>query len=72
MKEILDAIQSTDSTSADFAALPIPDSYRAVTVHKDEVEMFAGLETREKDPASPSMSRTCRFPNSGRARPWWR
>lgn len=50
MKDILDAIQSPDSTSADFAALPLPDSYRAVTVHKDETEMFAGLESREKDP----------------------
>lgn len=58
MKEILDAIQSrteTDSgstvaTAADFAALPLPDSYRAVTVHKDEAEMFDGLASRDKDP----------------------
>ncbi|MFF9569146.1 crotonyl-CoA carboxylase/reductase, partial [Streptomyces sp. NPDC014685] len=58
MKEILDAIQSqTESgsgsaavTTADFAALPVPESYRAVTVHKDETEMFHGLATRDKDP----------------------
>lgn len=50
MKEILDAIQSQDTTAADFAALSIPESYRAVTVHKDETEMFAGLATRDKDP----------------------
>ncbi|MEU7561585.1 alcohol dehydrogenase catalytic domain-containing protein, partial [Streptomyces eurythermus] len=50
MKDILDAIQSQDATSADFAALPLPESYRAITVHKDETEMFAGLETRDKDP----------------------
>ncbi|MYQ85961.1 crotonyl-CoA carboxylase/reductase, partial [Streptomyces sp. SID4936] len=50
MKEILDAIQSPDSTTADFAALSIPESYRAVTVHKDETEMFHGLATRDKDP----------------------
>ncbi|MEU1558423.1 crotonyl-CoA carboxylase/reductase, partial [Streptomyces scabiei] len=50
MKEILDAIQSPESTSADFAALPLPESYRAITVHKDETEMFAGLSTRDKDP----------------------
>nr|WP_255955611.1 crotonyl-CoA carboxylase/reductase [Streptomyces sp. ODS25] len=37
-------------TAADFAALPLPDSYRAVTVHKDETEMFEGLTTRDKDP----------------------
>src|SRR6201999_4020228 len=50
VKDILDAIQSQDATSADFAALPLPESYRAITVHKDETEMFAGLETRDKDP----------------------
>jgi crotonyl-CoA reductase len=50
VKDILDAIQSPDSTPADFAALPLPESYRAITVHKDETEMFAGLQTRDKDP----------------------
>ncbi|WP_425587358.1 alcohol dehydrogenase catalytic domain-containing protein, partial [Streptomyces mexicanus] len=50
MKDILDAIQSQDATSADFAALPLPESYRAITVHKDETEMFAGMATRDKDP----------------------
>ncbi len=50
VKDILDAIQSKDATSADFAALPVPESYRAITVHKDETEMFAGLQTRDKDP----------------------
>src|SRR5690606_6809287 len=50
MKDILAAIQSPESTSADFANFELPDSYRAITVHKDEVEMFAGLATRDKDP----------------------
>ncbi len=54
MKNILDAISARESgqtvTEADFAALALPDSYRAVTVHRDEVEMFDGLEAREKDP----------------------
>ncbi|CAM5699212.1 Crotonyl-CoA reductase [Streptomyces alboniger] len=50
VKDILDAIQSPDSTPDDFAALPLPESYRAITVHKDETEMFAGMQTREKDP----------------------
>ncbi|MET9765273.1 alcohol dehydrogenase catalytic domain-containing protein, partial [Streptomyces sp. NPDC006372] len=50
VKDILAAIQSPDSTSEDFAALPLPESYRAITVHKDETEMFAGLATRDKDP----------------------
>src|SRR3712207_5186173 len=50
VKDILDAIQSPESTPADFAALPLPESYRAITVHKDETEMFAGMATRDKDP----------------------
>ncbi|MDT0345846.1 crotonyl-CoA carboxylase/reductase [Streptomyces litchfieldiae] len=53
MKHILDAItalDSSDSTPEDFAALPLPESYRAVTVHKDEAAMFDGLPTEEKDP----------------------
>src|SRR3954449_1887816 len=38
------------TTADDFANLPIPDHYRAATVHRDEVEMFAGMATRDKDP----------------------
>jgi crotonyl-CoA reductase len=40
MADELDAIGSLD----------VPASYRAVTVHADEVGMFDGLQTREKDP----------------------
>ncbi|MFJ6622392.1 crotonyl-CoA carboxylase/reductase [Kitasatospora sp. NPDC091335] len=50
MQEILDAILSPDTTSADFAAIKLPESYRAVTLHKDEEQMFAGLASRDKDP----------------------
>ncbi len=50
MKQILDAILAGDTTTEEYAALELPESYRAVTVHKDEVEMFAGLESRDKDP----------------------
>ncbi|MGG8409615.1 alcohol dehydrogenase catalytic domain-containing protein, partial [Streptomyces sp. 12297] len=50
MKDILEAIQSQAATADDFAALTLPESYRAITVHKDEVDMFDGLTTREKDP----------------------
>jgi crotonyl-CoA reductase len=48
--EILKAIQAGDTPAEDFAHLKLPDSYRAVTVHADEAEMFAGLENRDKDP----------------------
>ncbi len=50
MKQILDAIQAGDASPEDFAALPMPESYRAVTVHKDEQGMFEGVATKEKDP----------------------
>jgi crotonyl-CoA reductase len=50
MKEILDAILAGDTAPSDFANLAVPERYRAVTVHKDEQEMFAGMATRDKDP----------------------
>ncbi|WP_425571666.1 alcohol dehydrogenase catalytic domain-containing protein, partial [Nocardioides aquiterrae] len=55
MQRILDAIMASqeDEQSAatgDFANLEIPDHYRAATVHKDEVDMFEGMSTKEKDP----------------------
>jgi crotonyl-CoA reductase len=50
VKQILDAILAGDTAPEEFAALRLPESYRAVTVHKDEVDMFEGLESRDKDP----------------------
>ena len=50
MQQIRDAILSGDRSEETYAGLPVPDSYRAVTVHKDEVAMFEGLPSREKDP----------------------
>jgi crotonyl-CoA reductase len=50
LKEILDAINAQDTPPEAFAALPLPDSYRAVTVHAEDTGMFAGLTTKEKDP----------------------
>src|ERR1700755_384481 len=50
MKEILEVITSGDASPADFAALSVPESYRAVTLHKDEEQMFAGQDSRDKDP----------------------
>ena len=50
MKQILDAILAGDTSPEEYAALEIPESYRGVTVRKDEATMFEGLESREKDP----------------------
>ncbi|MEI8082778.1 MAG: crotonyl-CoA carboxylase/reductase [Actinomycetes bacterium] len=50
MENILDAILAGDTPAGDFANLPVPASYHAVTVHKDEADMFAGMPSRDKDP----------------------
>ena len=50
MQKILDAIMSGTATREDFAAIEVPESYRGITVHADEQDMFEGLATREKDP----------------------
>src|SRR5215207_7965468 len=52
MKEILDAIlnaETPDQLSA-VAELAVPESYRGVVVRKDEVAMFDGVPSAEKDP----------------------
>jgi hypothetical protein len=50
VNQILDAILAGDTSADEFAALDAPESYRAVTVHKDEVDLFDGLESQDKDP----------------------
>ncbi|MGY1821048.1 crotonyl-CoA carboxylase/reductase [Geodermatophilus sp. SYSU D00079] len=48
MFEIRDAILA-DQPHA-LAGLPVPESYRAVVVRKDEQHLFEGLPTKDKDP----------------------
>jgi len=50
MQAIREAILSGERDPGSWAALPIPQTYRAVTVHRDEEQMFAGLPSRDKDP----------------------
>jgi crotonyl-CoA reductase len=50
VQRVLDAILSQQASSADYAALPVPPTYRAITVRKDEVGMFDGVPSAEKDP----------------------
>jgi len=50
VQHILDAILAGDTSKEEFASLDLPESYRAVTVHKDDVDMFEGLASRDKDP----------------------
>ncbi|MGQ0841270.1 crotonyl-CoA carboxylase/reductase [Actinokineospora sp.] len=48
MQKILDAIQAGELAA--LGTIEVPESYRGVTVHADEVEMFSGMEPRDKDP----------------------
>ncbi len=50
MEQILQTILAGANDPAAYAALPVPESYAAITVHADEVDMFAGTPTRERDP----------------------
>jgi crotonyl-CoA reductase len=50
VQQILEAISAGTATADDFGALEIPQTYRAATVHQDEVGMFEGLESQDKDP----------------------
>ncbi len=50
MKNIREAIMDGQAKTEDFEGLPLPEWMLAVTTHKDEVGMFEGLESWEKDP----------------------
>jgi crotonyl-CoA reductase len=50
MKEMREAILSGEANEADYSGLPLPESMRAITTHKDDEGMFEGLESRDKDP----------------------
>ena len=49
MEQILEAIQA-GASGDDIANLPIPESYRAAFVRREDTEMFEGVESRDKDP----------------------
>ena len=69
MQQILDAILADAHLEPGFAALAIPESYRGVTVHKDEEEMFDGhAHAATRTRASPCTSTRCRCPSSAPAR----
>ncbi len=49
MHQILEAIQA-GAAGEELANLPVPESYRAAFVKRDEVDMFDGLDSADKDP----------------------
>ncbi|ATL32852.1 crotonyl-CoA carboxylase/reductase [Streptomyces formicae] len=50
MEAIVSAALSEDARTEDFAALAVPESYRGAVVLKEEVGMFEGLASQDKDP----------------------
>ncbi len=49
MQQILEAIQA-GASGDELAAVPLPESYRAVVVRKEDQSMFEGMESEDKDP----------------------
>src|SRR5438552_3395911 len=52
MREFLEAIES-GASGDEIGALAVPESYRAAVVLKDEMEMFGGVPSDDKDPRKP-------------------
>ncbi|MEU4656353.1 crotonyl-CoA carboxylase/reductase [Streptomyces sp. NPDC023723] len=50
MEEIIGAILSGGADRRDFEALRLPEKYRGVVVQKENVGMFDGMRTADKDP----------------------
>src|SRR5262245_56144129 len=50
METVREAILSGQAKPGDYAALPLSESMKAATTHKEEVAMFDGLESHQKDP----------------------
>jgi len=65
VQHILDAILAGDTSKEEYASLDLPESYRAVTVHKDEVDMFEGQASRVKDPRKSLHVDDVPFPELG-------
>lgn len=49
MQAILEAIQA-GATGQELAAIPLPESYRAAFVRKEDIGMFEGVDSPDKDP----------------------
>jgi len=49
MQEIIDAIES-HADRATCEALALPDTYRAALIRREDADMFAGVESKDKDP----------------------
>ncbi|MFI6321631.1 crotonyl-CoA carboxylase/reductase [Nonomuraea sp. NPDC050556] len=51
MADLVATIESPDAATGDYASLPVPESYRAAVLFKDEQHMFEGLAVCDREPA---------------------
>lgn len=51
ISEILAAIQDGDRSAAEVGSLPLPASYRGVTIRREDAGMFDGIPSGQRDPA---------------------
>ncbi len=65
MEEITDAAVSGGATAEDFAALPVPDTYRGAVVLAEEADMFDGMASADKDPTKSVHVRDVPTPRPG-------
>ena len=49
MQSVLDAL-AAGASSAEFANLALPESYRALVVRREDQNMFEGVASADKDP----------------------
>jgi hypothetical protein len=59
---------STGHPGEELARLELPETMRAAVVRKDEVDMFEGVATADKDPRKSCTSTRCRSRRSARTR----
>jgi crotonyl-CoA reductase len=50
VKEIVEMVLSAGATAKEFSGVRLPESYRAVVLHRDEADMFEGIATIDRDP----------------------
>ena len=72
MKQVLQRSVRQRDPGDDYANLALPDGYRGVTVHKDEVRMFDGFDSATRIRDGACMSTRFPFQSSDRVRRWSR
>jgi crotonyl-CoA reductase len=72
LEAIMTAEQAADPAAelARIGGVAVPDSYRGMVVRADEVDMFDGMATKDKDPRKALHLQEIPTPEVGRARRW--